>query len=267
VLFERVAHPTLDPVWYRWKRSEAGTYDGFMHAIFTRLGGVSRGAFASLNLGGTVGDDVAAVEENHRRVFAALGYAGEAWVSPHQVHGNRVAVVGAADRGQVIAATDALVTNEPGVALLLRFADCVPVLFFDSRQRVVAIAHAGWRGVVAGVVAATVETLVSRFGTQPRDLWVGIGPAIGRDHYAVGKPVRDAVTGALPQPSSLQVSVQHEQGHYLDLAAAVEAQLTGMGIVDVNQAGICTACNTDEWFSHRAEAGMTGRFCAVAMLT
>ena len=267
MLFERVVHPTLDPVWYRWKSPEAGTYDGFMHGIFTRLGGVSQGAFASLNLGGTVGDEVTAVKENHRRVFAALGYPGEAWVSPHQVHGSRVAVVGAANRGKVIAATDALVTGERGVPLLLRFADCVPVLFFDPKQRVVAVAHAGWRGIVAGVVGATVETLTSRFGTQPHDLWVGIGPAIGRDHYAVGKDVLDAVTGALPQASSLQVSVEHEGEHYLDLAMAVEAQLVGLGIVDVNQAGICTACNTTEWFSHRAEAGRTGRFCAVAMLT
>jgi polyphenol oxidase len=240
---------------------------GFTHGMFTRLGGTSRGVFASLNLGSTVGDDPAAVKENHRRVFAALGYPGSSWVSPHQVHGNRVAVVGAQDMGQIIAATDALVTNEPGVALLLRFADCVPVLFFDARQRVMAVAHAGWRGVVAGVVPATVETLVSQFGTRATDLWVGIGPAIGPDHYVVGQDVLDAVTRVLPQDLSLPVAEQRHGSIYLDLTMAVQAQLIGVGVSDINPAGICTACHTDEWFSHRAEAGATGRFCAVAMLT
>jgi polyphenol oxidase len=267
VLLERVTSPTPGPVWYRWRDSERGALDGFTHGMFTRKGGASRGAFAALNLGGTVGDDVAAVAENRRRVLSALGCPEDSWISPHQVHGNRVAVVGAADRGQVIAATDALVTNEPGAALLLRFADCVPVLFFDPRQRVAAVAHAGWRGVVAGVVPATVETMVSRFGTRVQNLWVGIGPAIGPDHYAVGTDVLHAVSGALPQGSSFRVGMRREERDYLDLAMAVEAQLAGLGVVGVNQAGICTACHTHEWFSHRAEAGVTGRFGVVAMLT
>ncbi len=262
---ERVVHPTLTPVWYRWSAAEGGPA-GFVHGIFTRLGGASCGAFASLNLGSTVGDDAAAVEENHRRVFAALGYPGWDWVSPHQVHGSHVAVVGAADRRQVIPATDALVTNEPGVALLLRFADCVPVLFFDPRERVVAVAHAGWRGIVAGIVPATVKTLVSRFGSRPEDLWVGVGPSIGSDHYAVGKDVLQAVVDALPKGASVPVASHRVGKDYLDLAAAVEAQLVGIGVADVNQACVCTACHTDEWFSHRAEVGGTGRFGAVAML-
>jgi polyphenol oxidase len=266
VPFERVASATHTPVWYRWRGPETASCAGFTHAIFTRLGGTSQGAFASLNLGSSVGDDAAAVEDNHRRIFSALGHPGGGWVSPHQVHGNRVAVVGAADKGRVIGATDALVTHEPGVPLLLRFADCVPVLLFDPRQRVVAVAHAGWRGIVAGVVPATVQTLISHFGTQVRDLWVGIGPAIGPDHYAVGKDVLQAVTAALPQGSTLPVTAQHGARDHLDLALAVEAQLEGLGVAGVNQAGICTACHTDEWFSHRAEGGMTGRFGAVAML-
>lgn len=205
------------------------------------------------------------VSENHRLLFSALGYPA-AWVSPHQVHGNHVAVVGAQDKGHVIEATDALITNELYVPLLLRFADCVPVLFYDPHCRVVGIAHAGWRGIVVGVVPATVTALALHFGSRAQDLWVGIGPAIGLDHYQVGEDVLYAVNNALAAYSYSPVSVRRKDGIYLDLAKAVEVQLRGVGVVNVHQAGICTACNTREWFSHRAEAGATGRFGVLAML-
>ena len=133
-------------------------------AIFTRLGGVSTGPFAELNLGHTVGDDLGAVEENHRRSLGALGLSVRDVVTPYLVHGARVGVATQADVGTGQADTDALVSNEPGVALFCRFADCVPVAFYDAGRRVVGIAHAGWRGVVAGVVEATVHTMVDRFG-------------------------------------------------------------------------------------------------------
>ncbi|MHB1319750.1 MAG: peptidoglycan editing factor PgeF [Anaerolineae bacterium] len=237
---------------------------GFRHAMVTRLGGVSQAPFATLNLGSSVGDDPVAVEENHRRLFAALGLSRAAVVSPHQVHGAHVVTVDRRDGGSAIPATDALVTDQPSVALLLRFADCVPVLFYDAAHHAVGLAHAGWRGVAAQVVRATVAHMAAAFGTDPGDLWAGIGPSICSDHYAVGDAVVDAVQATLP--TGTQVAFRQADQWTLDLPGAIHAQLTALGVRAIDHAGICTACRTDEWYSHRAEEGRTGRFGALIVL-
>jgi len=249
-------------VLYRFKGlSEA---EGLVHAVLSRIGGVSRGLYATLNLGHTVGDDLAAVEENHRRALSTLGLEPGRVVSPYQVHGTRVGVVGRAHLGTVQPATDALVTSVPAVPLLMRFADCAPVLFFDPVRRVVGIAHAGWRGVVAGVIGATVRTMTERLGCDPADLWAGIGPTIGPCCYAVGPEVAVAVETACPPGAGV---VRDADGRtYLDLPAAVQAQLRAAGVEQIEDAGLCTACHVDEFFSHRAEHGRTGRFGVVMEL-
>ncbi len=261
----RVEHAGLGVVWYHFGEPESDTHAGFRHAIITRLGGTSGHPFDSLNLGSGVGDSDDAVRANHERLFHAMGLSQGQVVSPHQVHGRRVAVVGPGDGGSVIPETDALVTDQPGLALLLRFADCVPVLFYDSVHHVVALAHAGWRGVAAEVVVATVSTMAGTFGSNPQDLWAGIGPAIGPDHYIVGEEVVTAVQRTVPAETQI-ASRTHGQWH-VDLAGAVYSQLIRLGLTRVDQAAICTACHTSEWYSHRAEAGKTGRFGVLAMLT
>ncbi|HIQ02271.1 MAG TPA: laccase domain-containing protein, partial [Anaerolineales bacterium] len=138
---------------YRFEGLEGA---GVTHAALTRLGGVSQGVFATLNLGHTVGDDLAAVEENHRRVFSALDVRREQVVSPYQVHSANVRLVGEAHVGTVQPATDGLLTTTPGVVLLFRFADCIPLLLFDPIRRAVGLVHAGWRGAAGGVVAEAV---------------------------------------------------------------------------------------------------------------
>ncbi len=245
-------------VFYRFE--DLAREPGLDHALFTRHGGVSQPPFATLNMGHTVGDDVSAVQRNHQRALAALGWRREDVATCYQVHSARVGVVGSADRGQVYPETDALVTADPGVALMLRFADCVPVLFYDKRKGVIGLAHAGWRGVAVGVVPATVRTLVETFSCRPRDLWAGVGPSIGPCCYEVGpevvEQVKTAVNGREP--------FRWENGRaHLDLWAAVEGQLAEAGVGQVKVAGLCTACHTDDWFSHRAERGKTGRFGVV----
>jgi len=190
---ERIEHTTTGLAWYQFTGEPLPCGERFVHAMVTRLGGVSQGAYADLNLGGTVGDVPVAVQENHRRLFHALDLSEDQVISPHQVHRNNVARVGSQDGGNVIPATDALITSTPGVVLLLRFADCVPVLFYDPVHHVAALAHAGWRGVAGGVVPATVTALTQQFGTRPRDLWAGVGPAIGLQCYEVGEDVVKAV--------------------------------------------------------------------------
>ncbi|HEY76614.1 MAG TPA: peptidoglycan editing factor PgeF [Thermoflexia bacterium] len=254
---------TLDNGIVRY-RFETLDREDVVHAILTRLGGVSQGPFATLNLGHTVGDDLEAVKENHRRVFAALGIPRDCAVSPYQVHSANVRWVSQAHAGTVQPATDGLITGTPGLALLFRFADCVPVLLFDRTHRAIGLVHAGWRGAAKGVVAAAVKTFAHYVGSRPEDLWAGIGPAIGPCCYRVGSDVARAVARACPD--GVQITQRKDDGVYLDLPGAVRAQLAAAGVGKVEMSGICTACHTEEWFSHRAERGRTGRFGVVMML-
>ena len=239
------------------------------HAMLTRLGGASQAPFATLNLGHTVGDNLAVVEENHRRAFAALGLSRQQVVSPYQVHGVHVRLVGQAHTSTVQPATDGLLTTTPGVALLLRFADCVPLLLFDPIHRAVGLIHAGWKGSAAGIVPAAVEAFVRHVGGRPGDLWAGIGPAIGPCCYRVGPDMAEAIVRACPEGAKViqqRDDARQNVGLYLDLPGAVRAQLTAAGVGRVEMSNICTACHTEEWFSHRAEHGRTGRFGALVML-
>ncbi|MCS7282045.1 MAG: peptidoglycan editing factor PgeF [Anaerolineae bacterium] len=243
---------------------ESLTAAGVTHAFLTRLGGVSQGPYATLNLGHTVGDDLDAVQENHRRVFALFGLRREQVVSPYQVHSAHVRPVGPEHGGTVQGQTDGLLTAAPGLALLFRFADCAPVVLFDPVQRAVGLIHAGWRGLARGIVRAAVEAFTRYAGSCPGDLWAGIGPAIGPCCYEVGPEVVEAVRRVSPPEAEI---VRRQDGRlYLDLPGAVEAQLLALGVGRVERSGLCTACRTDEWFSHRAEGGRTGRFGALVML-
>jgi YfiH family protein len=238
--------------------------EGLAHAVFTRLGGVSRGPFATLNVGRSVGDDEAAVAENHARVYAHLGLEAGRIATPRQVHGNRVAIISDRDAGQVMPNTDGLVTDVPGIALLLRFADCQPILLYDVAHHALGLIHAGWRGVAQGIAIRAVEAMQEGFNSRPRDLVAGLGPAIGPCCYTVGHNVAAAMGYALPH---WQGAMQKDGDRWrLDLSAANAQQLTKAGVRTIEEAHLCTACHSDEFFSHRAGNGHTGRFAVVAYL-
>jgi len=238
---------------------------GVNHGIFTRLGGVSQGQWASLNMSTSTGDAAEAVRENRRRAFEVLGLRPERACTSWMVHGSQVRVV-QPDDWRVPEANDAhadaLVTQARGVALTLRFADCLPVMFYDPRRAAIGLAHAGWRGLVAGILVETVQAMQRAFGTHPRDLIVGIGPSIGPQQFEVGADVAAQIQ------QTVAVPVMREAGGklYIDLWRTAHAQLTALGVGYVEIAGLCTASNTGEWFSHRAERGQTGRFGAVIAL-
>ena len=229
------------------------------HGVFTRLGGVSRAPFESLNLSRSVGDDSAAVQENNRRMLSVFEAASDQAVTAWLVHGRSVAAVTAAEGGTFRQETDALITCDRALTLTMRFADCVPIVFYDSVRGAIGLAHAGWRGVAVGVVPATIEALQSTYGCNPRDIWAGIGPCIGVDRYRVGSEVIEAVSAACPTAAAI-VQRQPDGSLHLDLIAAVVAQLRASGVGQIEDSAICTASNTTEWFSHRAENGQTGRF-------
>lgn len=239
--------------------------EGVVHAIFTRVGGVSGEPFDTLNVSHNVDDDGVHVAENHARVYAHLGLSAAQVTSPRQVHGNRVAVITEKDAGTTIPDTDGLVTTAPHVALLLRFADCQPILLYDSNRHALGLIHAGWRGVAQGIARRAVEAMMRAFGTHPADLIAGLGPAIGPCCYTVGDKVAAAMGYVLPKWSEA-MSPQDEGSWRLDLSVANAQQLAAEGVRQIETANLCTSCRHEEFYSHRAGNGRTGRFAAAAYL-
>lgn len=241
---------------------------GLSHGIFTRRGGTSPPPFDSLNVGATVGDDWPNVLANRERVARALHVDEATTRTTWQVHGAEVIV---ARRDDLPTDTppkaDGIITAERGVPLVMRFADCVPLLFADPVRQVVGLAHAGWRGTVAGVGPATVRAMTRNFGSRPRDIIAGIGPAIGPCCYEVGQEVvvqvQEAFRGA---PVLFVEPVNGHRGPHFDLWTANEHALRAAGVGHIETARLCTACHNYEFFSHRAEAGRTGRFAALITL-
>ncbi len=235
------------------------SHPDLVQAIFTRQGGVSPDPWRSLNVGGTVGDDRTRVVENRRRSFEAVGRRFESVYDSWQVHSAVVRVVQAPRADGALMQADALLTDNPAVTLFMRFADCVPVFLFDPLRAVVGIVHAGWLGTVRRVTCAAIETMVCAYGCRPADIRAGIGPSIGPDHYPVGEEVAAQVKAAFPDAQHALLPTRDGVTH-LDLWLATCIQLERAGVGSVEMAGICTACNLADWYSHRGERGRTGRF-------
>jgi polyphenol oxidase len=240
---------------------------GIVHGVFTRHGGVSPEPWRSLNHGGTVGDPRENFIENRRRVFEACDREVQSIYDVWQVHSADIIcteIPRPLDAPHQKA--DAILTNRPEVTLFMRFADCVPILLYDPVQRVVGLVHAGWQGTVKKIAAETISTMIDRYHSDPKDILAGIGPSIGPDHYPVGEEVIDQVRKAFPTHSDT-VLASHEGEVIFNLWEANHAILASAGVQKIQVAGICTACHVDDWFSHRAEHGKTGRFGALIGLT
>lgn len=239
--------------------------DSLVHAISTRRGGSSPAPFNTLNLSRFVGDDSELVSRNLGRLHTALGLDEHATISASQAQADDVAIVGAAQRGSVVKDVDALITNEPGIPLLLRYADCVPILFYDPTHRAIGVAHAGWRGTVLKIAAKTAQKMVEAFGTRPRDLIACIAPSIGPCCYEVGDEVIARVRESFDNANELVISTN---GHiHFDLWQANALQLSQVGVKHIEIAQLCTAHHTDDFFSYRAENKVTGRFGAIIALS
>lgn len=236
------------------------------HAVFSRKGGISPEPWKSLNQGGTVGDIRENVIENRRRSFEAFNRNVISIYDVWQVHGNEVIctdIPRPLDEDHHKA--DAILTNNPEVTLFMRFADCVPILIYDPVKKVIGIIHAGWMGTVNKVISTTIQTMKAKYRCDPDDIVSGIGPSIGVCHYQVGEPVITAVKSAFGNQAS-ELLVEKGDATYFDLWKANRFTLLENGVNKIEIAGICTACDTNTWFSHRAEHGKTGRFAAMMFL-
>jgi YfiH family protein len=233
---------------------------GIIHAIFTRKGGVSPEPWASLNLGGTVGDDPARVSQNRQLIFETMGRDLDSLYDVWQVHGTEVAYASEPRMSHVPhRQADAILAESPDVTLLMRFADCVPILLYDPVRRVAGLVHSGWPGTVNRVARAAVEAMQGMYGSHPKNVLAAIGPSIGPDHYEIGPDVEEQVRYTFGRDAaSLLPSVNG--GVKFDLWAANRLILEKSGVSQIELAGICTACHQEDWYSHRGEKGQTGRF-------
>ena len=242
-----------------------------MHAVSTRSGGVSSGHYKSLNLSFHVGDTQDTIVKNYQVLSHALGFDLSSLVTCAQVHQDAIALV---DKSyfkkdcflphHAIPSTDALVTDVPGITLMTTHADCVPIFFYDSGTRTIAIAHAGWKGTSAHIARKTVEVLVNEYHCQPHHMLTAIGPSIGPCCYQISSEMADEAINKFPGAQKC-IRETTPGALYFNLRQANKEELKGAGIKDTHIycSRLCTACNVNLFFSYRKEKKVTGRFGAL----
>jgi YfiH family protein len=242
---------------------QSAVLDGFTHAFVTRAGGVSPAPYDSLNLAMRWGDVRENVFENRRRLFAACGVERAFFV--RQVHGADVVRVDAGSAPELPPETeaDALVSDVPGVALGVFTADCVPVLVADPATGAVAAVHAGWRGVIAGVVPAALRALAGHYGSRAADVRVALGPAIGACCFEVGAEVEATFQASFPGVALVHTGPAGKP--HVNLKRALAAQLAAVGVAadQVDAGDECTKCDAARFFSYRRDNTRTGQHLSV----
>jgi YfiH family protein len=237
------------------------------HAVFTRRGGTSRPPFDTLNLSVSVPDVDETVYTNRARAYGSHGRRTDTLAHAHLIHGADVAVVDQAQHGQYVGPVDGLITDKPGCGLTMNYADCAPIFLYDPRQRAIGLGHAGWKGAMSDLPGAMVRAMGQNYGSRPADLIAAVGPAIGPCCYEVGEPVISAAIKSFLEVDQLLRPVAGKSDkRYFDLPQANARRLYAAGVKQVELSGLCTACRTDLFFSHRAENGRTGRFGVLFVL-
>ncbi len=246
-------------------------YTTLCHCVSTRIGGVSSGNFSSLNLGIATDDSEECILENHSLLLSAIGFKNRRLVSSVQVHGKRIAII---DKVPSQAETqladpllygyDSLITSLPEILLMIRVADCVPLILFDNENGVLAVVHAGWKGTLGSIAAKTVYAMANKFKTVPEDIIAGIGPSVGKCCFEVSRVLMESFIRAFPYAE--KIIKEEASRFYIDLKEANKYQLLSAGLKNSNieNSGLCTCCNSDIFFSHRREKGKAGRFALVA---
>ncbi len=260
------------PLWFFQNLLE---YKEIYHFISTRIGGFSSPPYNSLNLGFHVKDNPEMVLKNREQLALTLGIPSCNFTVSKQIHDCNVRIVTEDLRGSgsfhyqtAINEADAMVTDIPDVCLMVLQADCVPILFFDSKKKVIGIAHAGWRGTVRFIAQNTIRVLREKYRSSSSDILVGIGPSIGPCCYEVGTETFEQIKKAFHNGRGYIYQETSDDKGYFDLREANKMQLIQMGIpeknIEISQ--VCTCCNHNLFFSYRHQHGETGRFGAGIML-
>lgn len=237
------------------------------HGIFTRRGGVSKRPWRSLNMGASIGDDLAAVKQNHERLYRAADVNGERAVSSWLTHGLDTLIIAESRRlNGKLQKADAIISDQPDTPLVMRFADCAPLLYYDRAKRVIGLGHAGWRGTVKGMASTVVRMMQKTFDCRAADIEVVIGPAISRPNYQVGEEVASQAEAYFGDEAGVVWRDPNDGSPYLDLWLANRLDLARSGVTKIKVLDICTYENTADFYSHRAENGATGRFGVVISL-
>lgn len=259
-------HQKGDVVYYSFPHIDA--FSCFKTGFSTRLGGVSEGIYACMNLSYTRGDIKEYVDENFRRICDAMGVSADDVVISAQEHHTNLQRVTSADIGKGKAFTgfadiDGLLTNDPNVVLCTQYADCVPLLFADPVKKAVAASHAGWRGTVAEIGRLTVEKMGQEFGSDPKDILVGIAPSIGKCCFEVDAPVLEAFQQMAVFDKDCYID--EENGKYrIDLWEVNRRVLIAAGVKaeNITVTDLCTRCHSDVFWSHRVTGGDRGSLAA-----
>lgn len=248
------------------------------HLFTTRFGGVSKGIFASMNMSYTRGDEKEAVDENYRRIAQILSCDLQDIVLSHQTHTTNVREVTISDAGKGITRerdyedVDGLITNVPGLVLATFYADCVPLYLVDPVQRAIGLSHSGWKGTVHRMGEATLKKMYEKYGTKPEDVLCAIGPSICQSCYEVSEDVIKQFKKAFPEKQvqkRLFYASDKEKGKYqLNLWEANRQVFLDAGVLPehISVTDICTCCNPDYLFSHRASHGKRGNLAAFLCL-
>lgn len=269
--FETQFHHTLTEELKIYRFGHLSSSDRLIHFVSSRKGGISQGKYGSLNLGLHTGDEQSNVLINRKLLADSIGISVDDFVFAGQVHGAEIAIVGKAERGSgvwetdsCIHETDAMITQQPGICLIVLVADCVPVLLHDPDKRVIAAIHAGRKGTESKIVMKTLERMRVEFGCRPKEILAGIGPSIGPCCYEVDDNVAGQFRESLSKYNGLVLEPQPGHKPHLDLWKANQQQMLDCGILSENIeiAGLCTQCEEQEYFSYRSGKGITGRFAA-----
>jgi YfiH family protein len=260
----------VGPIWVEPRWSGEG-----VRGLFSfRLGGFSQPPYHWLNVGGHVGDNPDAVAANRRVVARRIGGSVEEFALAEQVHGDNITCVRAewlaqpVEKRSPFPACDALITDVPGVTLAIFTADCIPVLLFDPHHRVVAAVHSGWRGTVAGISGKVIERMCDEYGCRPEEIWVTLGPSIRRCCYEVDERVAELLKDRYGSRHVMRRP--RTPGKFLvSLQSCVRQDLLEHGVraEQIEDCGVCTSCRNDVLFSHRADAGKTGRMLGAVRIS
>ncbi len=245
-------------------------YPFVRHAFSTRLGGVSKNEFSSMNLAFHRGDPDKNVEENYRRFCSAAGFNYNTLVSSAQDHHTFIRHVGHEQYGTGIwepkdmESVDGLITDEPNVTLVTHYADCVPVFLLDPKKHAIGLVHSGWRGTAAKIAMEAVKAMEREFGTCPDDLIAGIGPSIGPCCFEVDRPVRDRFAALTELHTENFIREDGGGKYHIDLWETNRRILMEAGIPEksITIGGICTKCHSDFLFSQRAMGNKRGGLSA-----